>query len=108
MTIARKVHELTHDKEGLAVLAPPPFWRWINSYSELFASPSRHVRLFAIDRVYEDSMAISTPAVNEVDEPSVTVNPIWQLRQSGADVSAWNHLLSQLKLKVRINSQSVE
>ncbi|VDL64571.1 unnamed protein product [Hymenolepis diminuta] len=102
LTVARKVHELTHNTEGLAVLAPTPFWRWVSNYSELFnsCSSTKHVRLFCIDRVYEDPVSTSAPSVSEMDAPSAKVNPVWQLKQSVGCVTAWSSLLSQLKLKV--------
>lgn len=102
MSIARKVHELTHNHEGLPVLAPPPFWRWVDNYAELFNNTSeKHVRHFSIDQVYVDPLPTSTPPVSEMEAPLSSVNPIWQLRQSdSADVSDWRRLLSQLKLKI--------
>nr|CDS31343.2 zinc phosphodiesterase [Hymenolepis microstoma] len=101
LTIARKVHELINHKDGLAVLAPSPFWRWVNNYSELFNSSStKHVRLFCINSVYNDPMPSHAPSASEIDASSDQMNPIWQLKNSGPDVAAWVTLLSQLKLKV--------
>ncbi|KAM3186734.1 hypothetical protein ACTXT7_003756 [Hymenolepis weldensis] len=98
----RKVHELTRNTEGLAVLAPTPFWRWVNNYSELFnsCSSTKHVRLFCIDRVYEDPVSTSASSVSEMDALNAKVNPAWQLKQSVGCVTAWSSLLSQLKLRV--------
>ena len=110
MTVARKVHELTNNSSGLAVLAPPRGWTWVISYAELFKSSAGGslVRLFAINRIYEAPVVnVGTTKPREagcLDEVSpVTVNPIWQLRGSDdAVISDWRRLLEDLKLKVSL------
>ncbi|EUB63128.1 Ribonuclease Z [Echinococcus granulosus] len=113
MTIARKVYDLTRNPAGLPVLAPPPFWKWVNSYTDLFQSittTGKHVHLFPINRVYEAPpeqlscqspvMAPSTGCSSDLLSPP-TVSPIWQLRPSNdAVTSDWRRLLEQLKLKI--------
>lgn len=108
MTIARKVHDLTRDPAGLPVLAPPPFRKWVDSYIDLFqpiTTTDKHVRLFAINRVYEAPpqpvMAFASGFNPDLVSPPA-VNPIWQLRPSNDPIiKAWKRLLTQLKLKVR-------
>ncbi|VDM30928.1 unnamed protein product [Hydatigera taeniaeformis] len=107
MTIARKVYDLTRDSTGLSVLAPPPFWKWVDSYTDLFQSTTttgKHVRLFAINRVYEappqSGMASASRCTPDLISPPA-LSPIWQLRTSDDSVtSAWKQLLSQLELKI--------
>ncbi|KAL5106152.1 Zinc phosphodiesterase ELAC protein 2 [Taenia crassiceps] len=107
MTIARKVYDLTRDPAGLPVLAPPPFWKWVDSYTDLFQSTTttgKHVRLFAINRVYEAPpqpvMAFTSGYSPDLVSPPA-VSPIWQLQPSNDPMTnAWKRLLAQLKLKI--------
>ncbi|VDK40598.1 unnamed protein product [Taenia asiatica] len=107
MTIARKVYDLTRDPAGLPVLAPPPFWKWVDSYTGLFQSittTGKHVRLFSINRVYEAPpqpvMAFGSGCSPDFVSPPA-VSPIWQLRPSNDPMTnAWKRLLTQLKLKI--------
>ncbi|KAL5963070.1 Ribonuclease Z mitochondrial [Taenia solium] len=107
MTIARKVYDLTRDPAGLPVLAPPPFWKWVDSYTDLFQSittTGKHVCLFSINRVYEAPpkpvMALGSGCSSEFVSPPA-VSPIWQLRPSNDPMTnAWKRLLTQLKLKI--------
>uniref|UniRef100_A0A5K3F869 ribonuclease Z n=1 Tax=Mesocestoides corti TaxID=53468 RepID=A0A5K3F869_MESCO len=95
ITIARKVYDLTHNTAGLPVLAPPPFWKWVNSYTTFFGGENR-VRLFPITRVYEAPDLASTAA-----DGTDACDPIWRLRDTSEDlVFDWTKILSDLHLKV--------
>uniref|UniRef100_A0A0X3PRM5 ribonuclease Z n=1 Tax=Schistocephalus solidus TaxID=70667 RepID=A0A0X3PRM5_SCHSO len=107
LTIAAKYRQLMFETNAqpsaLPVLAPPPFWRWTKSFSDLFEEP--HIELFSIPKVFtppENTVPTDHVASGEVFLPADTSSsPIWSMGGEDAALSQrWQDVLTATNLKI--------
>ncbi|KAL7057573.1 hypothetical protein AAHC03_016722 [Spirometra sp. Aus1] len=104
LTIASKYRQLMletrPEPSPLPVLAPPPFWKWIKSFSDLFEES--HIELFSISRVFTPPETAVSVTSGEVFRPLDNApSPIWSMGGEDADLSKrWQDVLTEANLKI--------